>query len=42
VQDSVYAISDTSSAVPLTYRRGDPLAPFADGYRELQRGRRSQ
>lgn len=33
-----YEISDTSSSVPLTYRRGDMVAPFAGAYRELQHG----
>jgi len=36
LQDSVFAISDTSSSVPLVYRRGDPLAPFAAGFEELK------
>jgi len=40
-QDSVYAISDTSAAVPLTYRRGDPLRPFAEAYQELKHASRS-
>ena len=30
-----YEITDTSSAVPLEYRRGDMLEPFADAYNEL-------
>jgi hypothetical protein len=33
-----FEIADTSSAVPLTYRRGDMLAPFADAYQELMGG----
>lgn len=32
-----YEIADTSAPVPLTYRRGDMVAPFADAYQELQR-----
>jgi hypothetical protein len=36
VRDGSFAISDTSSSVPLTYRRGDPLAPFAAGFAELK------
>jgi hypothetical protein len=36
VRDGSFAISDTSTTVPLTYRRGDPLAPFAAGYAELK------
>jgi hypothetical protein len=39
IRDSIYSISDTSAAVPLTYRRGDGLAPFAAAFTELQRGR---
>jgi hypothetical protein len=30
-----YEIGDTSSAVPLTYRRGDMIEPFANAYNEL-------
>lgn len=36
--DRDFEISDTSAAVPLTYRRGDVLAPFADAYVELKGG----
>lgn len=31
-----FEISDTSASVPLTYRRGDPLRPFAGAYHELK------
>lgn len=37
-RDRDYEINDTSGSVPLSYRRGDPLQPFAGAYRELQRG----
>jgi hypothetical protein len=33
-----FEISDTSASVPLTYHRGDVLAPFAEAYDELKRG----
>jgi hypothetical protein len=32
----VFEISDTSASVPLTYRRGDALAPFADALQDLR------
>jgi hypothetical protein len=35
---SSFEISDTSALVPLTYHRGDMLAPFADAYQELKQG----
>jgi hypothetical protein len=35
---SDYTITDTSTSVPLMFRRGDPLAPFAAGYTELKHG----
>lgn len=35
-QGNSFAVTDTSMRVPLTYRRGDPLAPFAAGYAELK------
>ena len=31
-----YAITDTSSVVPLSYRRGDMFQPFAGAYNELK------
>jgi len=31
-----FEISDTSASVPLTYRRGDPMRPFAGAYQELK------
>jgi hypothetical protein len=36
LRDSVYTITDTSSRVPLVFRYGDPLAPYAAGYQELK------
>lgn len=33
-----YEISDTTASIPLTYRRGDPLSPFADAFAELTTG----
>lgn len=32
----VFEISDTSASVPLVYRRGDAVEPFADALRELR------
>lgn len=38
VGSRTFEISDTSVSVPLTYHRGDVLAPFADAYQELKKG----
>ena len=38
LHEGSYAITDTSMSVPLTFRRGDPMAPFAAGYAELKHG----
>ena len=32
---ATFEIVDTSSAVPLSYRRGDMIEPFANAYQEL-------
>jgi hypothetical protein len=35
-RDGDYTITDTTAAVPLVFRYGDPLAPYAVGYLELK------
>lgn len=35
-RDADFSITDTTSRVPLVFRPGDPLAPYAAGYQELK------
>ena len=35
--ERTYTVADTSHGVPLTYRGGESLAPFADAYAQLRR-----
>jgi hypothetical protein len=35
-RDGDFTITDTTSTVPLVFRHGDPLAPYAAGYVELK------